>query len=95
MRVLLIIVSLILIAAAANASTRPARETVKGKLTAGTLETVIETADGTMYFFATKDRIGKRIIATCNDPDQLCEVDAMVDDQEIIKVIRVRKAIGP
>jgi len=75
-------------------SAKPAKQTVKGTVLWGSLESVIQTPDGTMYTFDSKSSVAKRIFAACS-VDQLCEVEGTADRDEIISVSAVRKLGAP
>ena len=75
-------------------SAKPAKQIVEGTVLWGSLESVIQTADGTMYTFDSKSSVAKRIFAACS-VDQLCEVEGTVDRDEIISVSGVRKLGAP
>ncbi len=68
------------------------RQTVRGRLVVGTLEGVIETSTGTMYYFASKDRIARRLLAACGG-EHFCEADVMLDGEEIMRVRAVRPVL--
>jgi hypothetical protein len=68
------------------------RHTVRGRLIVGTLEGVIETSTGTMYHFATKDRISRQLMAACRGAD-FCEADVMLDSGEIMRVRSARPVL--
>jgi hypothetical protein len=77
-----------------GSSAKPAKQTVEGTLLWGSLESVIQTPDGTMYTFDSKSSVAKRIFAACS-VDQVCEVEGMVDGSDIISVSAVRKLRTP
>jgi hypothetical protein len=68
------------------------RQTVRGRLIVGTLEGVIESSTGTMYYFATKDRIARQLMAACRGAD-FCEADVMLDSGEIMRVRSARPVL--
>ena len=75
-------------------SAKSAKRTIKGTVLWGSLESVIQTAEGTMYTFDTKGLAAKRIFAACN-ADELCEAEGSVEGSDIISVSAVRKLGAP
>jgi hypothetical protein len=59
----------------------------------GSLETVIETQDGTMYAFATKGSVARRIFAVCQ-VDDLCEVEGTLEGGDTIESVRKVRRLG-
>ena len=49
----------------------PAKQTVRGKLIVGSLEGVIELPGRRMYSFASNSRVARKLLAGCNDTDEL------------------------
>jgi hypothetical protein len=72
-----------------TASSSRVRQTVRGRLIVGTLEGVIESSTGTTYYFASKDRIARQLLAACGDAD-FCEADVMLSHEEIMRVRSAR-----
>ncbi len=68
------------------------RQTVRGRLIVGTLEGAIESSTGTMYYFATKDRIARQLMAACGGADY-CEADVMLEHEEILRVRSARPVL--
>ncbi len=68
-------------------------QTIRGKVLWGSLETVIETEDGTMYPFATKSSVARRIFAVC-DVDDLCEVEGKLEGGDTIEAVRKERKLG-
>jgi len=64
------------------------RQVLRGKVLWGSLESSIESEDGTMYPFATKSAVARRIFA-------VCEVEAMLDGESIEAVRKVRRVSRP
>jgi hypothetical protein len=50
---------------------------------------VIKSSTGTMYYFATKDRITRQLLAACGGAD-FCEADVMLENEEIMRVRSAR-----
>ncbi len=80
----------------ATAQTRPLNtlavpETIRGKLILGTLEGVIETADGTMFSFWSKGAVARKLLSACNDPFGLCEAEIIAEHEVVKRVLKVRK----
>jgi hypothetical protein len=80
----------------ASKRNRAKPETIRGRLIVGSLEGVIETSDGTMYSFASKDRIAWQLLAGCRNTSvtgELCEAEVIAEDLEIKRVLKVRQVL--
>jgi hypothetical protein len=68
-------------------------QTIRGKVLWGSLETAIETQDGTMYAFATKSSVARRIFAVCG-ADDLCEVEGTLEGGDTIETVKKVRKLG-
>ena len=84
-----------LVASAGHKSigSRPPMQTIRGKVLWGSLEAVIETQDGTMYAFATRSPVARRIFAVC-DVDDLCEVEGTLEGGDTIESVKKVRKLG-